>query len=213
MFHDVEQNTDEWFLLRAGKLTSSNLATVMANYPKAFGDPAKKLAVTIALEQITGKPSGDNYTNEHMDRGHEQEPIARLKYEEEHFCKVSNGGFFDKGFMGCSPDGLVGDVGVIEIKSAIPSAHYARVKRQDLDPTYKWQCIANLAFTERSWLDFISYCPDFPEGRELFVYRIHKGQYPTEEGRIEARVEDFEALVEATKHNILNNEYSLVGAA
>ena len=77
-FYDVEQNTDAWLQLRAGKLTSSNLGKVMANYGKAFGDPAKKLAVQIAIEQITGKPQESGYSNDHMDRGHEQEPIARI---------------------------------------------------------------------------------------------------------------------------------------
>ena len=56
MHHNIDQNTDDWLDLRAGHLTGSNIAKVMANYGKAFGDPAKKLAVDIALEQITGKP-------------------------------------------------------------------------------------------------------------------------------------------------------------
>ena len=92
-FHDVDQNTDEWFAMRAGLLTSSKLGTIMANYGKAFGEPAKKYAVNIAIEQITSKPIASSYSNEHMERGHEQEPIARMLYEEETFSEVSNGGF------------------------------------------------------------------------------------------------------------------------
>ncbi len=207
MFHNVQQNSEEWFVLRAGKLTSSNLSKVMANLGKAFGEPAKQLAVNIALEQITGKPAGESYSNHHMERGHEQEPMARLAYEEDQFCTVANGGFFDFGFQGCSPDGLVGDIGVIEIKSAIPSVHYARVKRQALDPQYKWQCIANLYLTGRDWLDFISFCPDFPEEKRLFIHRIHKGQFDKAFADIEARVEDFQTLVTFTKETILESEY------
>lgn len=76
-FIDVEQNSNEWFELRAGKLTSSKLGIVMANYGKALGEPAKKYAVNIAIEQITGEPIASTFTNAHMERGHEQEPIAR----------------------------------------------------------------------------------------------------------------------------------------
>ena len=77
MFHDVEQNTDEWLQLRAGKLTGSSVGSVMANFGKAFGDPAKRLAVNIAVEQLRKEPLISDYTNEHMDRGHAEEPIAR----------------------------------------------------------------------------------------------------------------------------------------
>ena len=101
-YHDIEQNSDEWYQMRAGKLTSSNLAKVMANYGKAFGEPAKKYAVTIAVEQITGKPISSDYQNEHMQRGHEQEPIARELYEQETFSTVYNGGFFCSDSIGCS---------------------------------------------------------------------------------------------------------------
>ena len=155
-FHDVEQNTDEWFAMRGGRLTSSKLAVIMANYGKTFGEPAKRYAVNIAIEQITGNPIASTYSNEHMERGHEQEPIARMLYEEDTFCTVTNGGFFCDDFIGCSPDGLVGDPGAIEIKSVIAPVHYASIKRQNVDPAYKWQCVGNLKFTGRDWLDFIS---------------------------------------------------------
>jgi hypothetical protein len=122
-FYDVAQNEDEWFALRAGRLTSSKLGTIMANYGKAFGEPAKKYAVNIAIEQITGKPIASTYTNEHMERGHEQEPVARMLYEEENFTEITNGGFFGSEFIGCSPDGLEGNNGVIEIKSVIAPVH------------------------------------------------------------------------------------------
>ena len=208
-YHDVEQNTEEWFQLRAGKLTSSSLASVMANYGKAFGDPAKKLAVNIALEQVTGKHTESTYTNEHMERGHEEEPLAKALYEEENFCEVVNGGFFDCGFFGFSPDGLVGDDGLIEIKSAIPAAHFSRVKRQALDPTYKWQCIANLKESGRDWLDFISYCGAFPPESRLYVFRLHRASCEDEFNQIDTRLEDFKQVVEDSKQIILNSNYRL----
>jgi len=202
-FIDIEQNTDEWFALRSGLLTSSKLGLVMANGSKAFADPAKKYAINIAIEQITGKPIPSAFTNDHMLRGHEQEPIARALYEQQTFTDVSNGGFFKSDFIGCSPDGLVSDSGVIEIKSVIASTHYANVKRNGIDPAYKWQCIGNLKFTGADWLDFVSYCADYPEGMQLFINRIYPADFVEEFAMLDRRILEFEKLVIETKNNIL----------
>jgi len=206
-FNDVEQNTDEWFAMRAGKLTSSKMGLVMANFGKAFGEPAKKYAVTIALEQITGIPASGGYSNEHMERGHEQEPIARMLYERENFCTVDNGGFFESDWIGCSPDGLVHDNGVIEIKSVVPSVHFASIKRQSFDPAYKWQLIANLKFPDRDYIDFISFCADFPEEKKLFVTRLNKDNFLDEFKMIDSRLAEFKKLISETKETILNSQY------
>jgi len=207
-FHDIDQNSDEWFALRGGKLTISKLPVVMANFGKTFGDPAKKYAVNIAIEQITGKPIQSSYQNEHMIRGQEQEPIARMLYEDETFCDVTNGGFFGSEFIGCSPDGLVGDEGVIEIKSVLAHVHYASIKRDSVDPAYRWQCIGNLYFTGRAWLDFVSYSAEFPQGNQLFVHRIFAHDLGKEYGMIDSRVSEFKELVDETKQAILNNRAS-----
>jgi len=208
-FYDIEQNSDIWFAKRAGKLTSSNLGKVMANFGKAFGEPAKKLAVQIAIEQITGQPISNDYSNAHMERGHEQEPIARMLYEEETFSTVSNGGFYGSDTLGCSPDGLVFDCGVIEIKSVIESVHYANVKRQNVDPAYRWQCIGNLKLTGRDWLDFVSYSANYPDDKQLFIYRLNKDDYSKEFQMIDDRVEQFLELVRTTKQSILESSYIL----
>lgn len=204
-FYDVEQNSTEWFDLRGGKLTSSKLPTIMANLGKAFGEPAKKYAVNVAIEQITGKPIPSDYSNAHMERGHEQEPIARALYEDMMFCQVSNGGFFDLGNIGCSPDGLVDDDGVIEIKSVIAHVHFASLKRNKVDPAYYWQCVGNLKFTGRKWLDFISYSAEFPESKQLFVHRIYASDLENEFKSIDERVSQFMELVESCKL-IINKE-------
>jgi len=206
-FHDIEQNTDEWLSMRGGRLTSSKLAVIMANYGKAFGEPAKKYAVNIAIEQITGNAIASTYSNEHMERGHEQEPIARMMYEGETFSVVENGGFFCTDFIGCSPDGLPSG-GVIEIKSVIASVHYSNIKRQGVDPAYRWQCIGNLKFTGRDWLDFVSYCSEFPLDKQLFVHRIKKEDLEKEFKMIDDRVAEFKELVQSSKKLILESSYS-----
>jgi len=205
-FIDVEQNTDEWLALRGGKLTSSKMGCVMANLGKAFGLPAKKYAVNIAIEQITGNPIASTFSNEHMERGHNEEPIARMLYEREMFCTVSNGGFFESDFIGCSPDGLVNDDGVIEIKSVIAPVHFDSIKRNTVDPSYKWQCIANLYFTGREWIDFVSFCADFPAGKQLFIHRMFRTEYTEEFEMIDERIEAFKDVVDKTRLTILNSK-------
>lgn len=202
MWVDIEQNTDIWLDKRASKVTGSAISKIMANYGKAFGEPAKKLAVDIAIEQITGKRIENNYTNEHMERGHEQEPIARALYESEYFCKVDNGGFYDNGDTGCSPDGLIMDDGLAEIKSVIPSVQYKTLTRGTYDPAYKWQLNFNLKESGREWIDYISFCANFPEGKKLIVYRMNAKEQAEEFEMMELRLSEFQALITQTKHNI-----------
>ena len=209
LHHNIEQNTDEWLALRAGKLTGSGFSKIMANYGKAFGEPAKKYAADIALEKITGAAIGQGYSNDHMERGHEQEPIARMKYEEEFFCEVDNGGFFESDWIGVSPDGLVLNDGVIEIKSVISSAHYNNIKRQSFDPAYRWQLVGNLKFTGREWIDFISFCADYPDDKKLYTFRLFKDDLSEEFNQMDDRIEQFKKLIETTKNNILDSKYYL----
>ena len=199
-WHDVEQNSEEWENLRLGKITSSSFNIIMANYGKAFGEPAKKYALKLALERIKNSKSEYNYSNAHMERGHEQEPIARMLYEDLYFTEVTNGGFFDCGFYGDSPDGLVDNDGVIEIKSVIDTTHYANIKRGSIDPSYKWQVIGHLDCTGREWCDFISYCADFPETSQLIVYRIYKKDVIEEIKMLSERRRLFNGLIE----NLIN---------
>lgn len=201
-FHDVAQNTDEWMALRLGKATCSNFACFMANDGAAFGEPAKKYALQIALEIDTGRKAEYSFSNEHTERGHEQEPIARMLYERENFVSVNNGGFFDCGDYGDSPDGLVGEDGVIEIKSVIAPTHYATLMRKSFDPAYRWQLVGHLDCTGRDWVDFISYCADFREDQQLIVNRLCRDDCETELKRLQARRAEFLDLVRKTLKNI-----------
>ena len=195
IFHDIPQNTDEWLALRCAKATASNNALFMANYGNAFGEPAKKYALQIALERINGEKIDNGFSNEHTERGHIQEPIALRLYEDVHYTQVSNGGFFDCGLYGDSPDGLIGDDGVLEIKSVIATTHYATLQRGSFDPAYKWQLVGHLDCTGRDWVDFASYCSDFPEGKQLIVYRTARKDVSSEIAMLRERRAQFLELV------------------
>ncbi|CAM6574167.1 YqaJ viral recombinase family protein [Escherichia coli] len=206
IWHDVEQNGEEWDTLRLGKATASNFGLIMANDGKAFGEPAKRYALQLALEQIKGCKSEFGFSNDHMERGHEQEPIARMLYEEMNFVDVDNGGFFDHETYGDSPDGLVGQDGLVEIKSVIAATHYSTLTRGSFDPAYRWQLVGHLDCSGRDWVDFISYCSDFPDGKQLIVYRLTAAECESEIVRLRARRKDFLELVADTKRRILELE-------
>jgi hypothetical protein len=201
-FYDVEQNTEAWLTLRLGKPTCSMFGTFMAHYGKPFGEPAKREALRIALERLTGRKAEHAFSNDHMERGHEQEPIAKMLYAEDHFADVQNGGFFDWGTHGDSPDGLVGTVGVIEVKSVLASTHYDTIQRGRFDPSYKWQLVGHIDCTGREWVDFISYCSDFPRDSQLFVSRLHRAECEAELRQLAERRAEFLALVDRIEHDI-----------
>jgi hypothetical protein len=201
-FHDVPQNTEAWEALRLGKATASNFGTFMANYGKPFGEPAERYALQVALERLTGQKAGVSFSNDHTERGHEQEPIARMLYEEETFSRVTNGGFFCCDTYGDSPDGLVGKVGAVEIKSVIAPVHYKTMMRGRFDPAYKWQLVGHLDCTGREWVDFISYCADFPRESQLSVHRLHREECEDELRMLAERREMFLSLVDEIERHI-----------
>lgn len=201
-WHDVEQNTEAWQALRLGKATASNFGCIMANDGAAFGEPAKKYALQLALEIATGRKAEFSFSTEHMERGHEQEPVARMLYEDAEFVDVTNGGFFDCGAYGDSPDGRVGDNGVIEIKSVTAAVHYANLKRRSFDPAYRWQLVGHVDCADCEWVDFISYCSEFPEASQLIVYRSTRDDFKEELKRLADRRAKFLELVQQTLASI-----------
>lgn len=196
-WHDVEQNSPEWEALRLGKATASSYSKFMANYGRAFGDPALRYALQIALERVTGNKSEFSFKSDDMERGHEQEPIARMLYEEQTFSDVTNGGFFDWGDWGDSPDGLIDHDGVLEIKCVIAPVHHATIRRGSFDPAYKWQIVGHLDATQREWVDFCSYCADYPEHKQLVVFRSYRRDMEEQISQLSARRAQFIELVRA----------------
>lgn len=202
VWHDVPQNTEVWQSLRLGKATASNFGCIMANDGAAFGEPAKKYALQLALELATGRKAEFSFSTDHMERGHEQEPVARMLYEDAEFVDVTNGGFFDCGDHGDSPDGLIQHDGVIEIKSVTAAVHYATLKRGSFDPAYRWQLVGHLDCTGRDWVDFVSYCSEFPEASQLIVYRSTRDDFKEELKRLQERRAKFLELVQTTLASI-----------
>lgn len=185
MWIDIEQNTEEWYGLRLGRITSSKFNVIMVNAfdtnkkfvaTRAFNPPAIKYAQKLALERFTGKRRTDNYTSKAMDDGHEFEPVAREAYEVEKLYEVTNGGFNELGWVGDSPDGNVGQKGCIEIKCVIADTQWERLKKGGIDTTYKWQIQGHIWVGSKVWCDYVSYCiaEEFVDNKRLYIQRVER---------------------------------------
>lgn len=198
MWIDVQQNTDEWFNLRLGRATSSNFDKIMANEGKAFGNPAIEYAQKLALETVTGVRDERGFKGKYFDDGHMIEPIAIRAYEVETFTEVTNGGFYalDDEF-GDSPDGNVGDLGCVEVKGVIANTQWKRIKKGGYDLSYKWQICGHIWISEKGWCDFISFCPEMPPNKQLYVFRVER-----DEEMILRLIERLELFILEVKKNI-----------
>lgn len=176
MWIDVQQNSDEWFALRLKKATSSNFGKIMANYGKAFGNPAIQYAQKLANEIVTGVRDERGFKGAYFDDGHEIEPIAIQAYEQSTFTEVTNGGFFSHERMGDSNDGNVGSKGCVEVKGVIQNTQWERLKKGGFDTAYKWQIQGHLWLGDKEWCDFISYCPEMPENKRLYTFRVYRDE-------------------------------------
>lgn len=210
MWHNVTQNSEypceccgkTWMELREGRITGTSISSIMAHYGKEFGDPAEKLALDIAIVELGGSSTPNNYKNSHMERGNTDEPIARKLYENMFFCEVKNGGFFGKGRIGCSPDGLLYANGLIEIKSQQNSVHHKLLESGGYPSQYKWQLIHNLKVSEKDYIVFISYCSTYVPDKKIYTYEIFKDDVKTEFEQIDSRIEKFNKLIDFKKETI-----------
>lgn len=153
----MEQRSPEWHSVRLGRITGSRFAAVMST-----GKTRDDLIRDLAWERFTGRPV-ETYQNAAMLRGVELEPEARDWYSFARDVAVREFGFIvhpEHDFIGISPDGLVGDDGLIEIKCPGHRAHMDVVAQRKVPSQYRWQVQGQLWVTGRRWLDFVSYHPD-----------------------------------------------------
>ena len=170
-FANLDQRSDEWYALRRGMLTASAVGTLITPTLRvASNDTSRGLIATLAAERITGW-TDPTFVSDDMWRGIEHEPIARAKYAE-HLSPVTEVGFMIRTIDGChlgySPDGLVGDDGLIEIKCPRAKSHVQTIVRDNVPSQYIAQLQAALLVTGRDWIDYVSFCAGLP----LYVKRM-----------------------------------------
>jgi putative phage-type endonuclease len=171
----MDQGTDEWFAVRAGKVTASRVADVIATTKTGYSASRANYEAQLICEILTGKPA-ESYTNAAMQWGTETEPLARAQYE------LKTGEMVDQiGFVvhpeieqaGASPDGLVGAEGLIEIKCPNTATHLDTLLSQEVPSKYVTQMTWQMLCTGRKWCDFVSYDPRLPDNLQLFIKRVN----------------------------------------
>jgi putative phage-type endonuclease len=187
----MEQRTDEWFQARLGKVTASKVSDVMAKTKSGYSASRENYMAQLVVERMTNTQSVI-FTNPSMDWGIQQEPFARAAYEIKQGVVVEEVGFIDHPLIksaGASPDGLVGDDGLVEIKCPNTATHIETLLTQTVSAKYYAQMQWQMACTNRDWCDFVSFDPRMPEGAQLFITRVQRDPESIKE--MEAEVKKF----------------------
>lgn len=169
---DCEQGTPEWFACRMGIPTASEFDTVMAK-GKGGGESKTRRTYMLKLigERLTGEPAY-SYSNDHMERGKVMEAEARNWYQFHTDADLRQVGFIRGSTAGCSPDSLIGSVGMVEIKTKLAHLQLDLLLSGELPSEHKAQVQGQLWVAEREWVDFVSYWPKLPP----FMKRIYRDE-------------------------------------
>ena len=187
---DLMQGTDEWHDQRRGIVTASVVGRLLTTTGKvANNDTSRTTTAQLVAERITGW-TDPVYVSDDMLRGHDDEPRAVAAYEAHTGSSVETVGFMvrdDWGFqIGYSPDGLVGDDGLIEVKSRRAKKQLQTILEDDVPAENMAQLQCGLLVSGRAWIDYVSFCGGMP----LYVKRVLPD--PKWFEAVEQAVEDFE---------------------
>lgn len=198
IYYDILQGSQEWIDIRIGKITGSIVKRIMGG---RGGD--KTLMNELIAEKIAGEPK-QHYMNPCMERGLELEPRAISNYELDTGYDVTRVGCIELFGLYCSPDGLVGDDGIIEIKC--PDSHnFIKWALDEKIPTeHRHQVVFNLWISGRDWLDFIVFDPRL-KGFEMQVKRVYKKDLETEIKEMSEKVLGFKKDLEKCENSFKMN--------
>jgi putative phage-type endonuclease len=184
----VEQRSSEWFAARAGKLTASRIADATARIKSGWGASRDNLMATLICERLTGKPAESFIA---MQWGIDHEAEARSAYEFELGVTVQEVGFVDHpsiDMSGASPDGFVGDDGLLELKCPETKGHIEVLLSKKIPEKYCKQMQWQMSCTGRKWCDFATYDPRMPQELQLWIFRVMRDQKMIDELEREARL-------------------------
>lgn len=178
---ELEQGTEEWVMARVGKVTASRCADATATSQRGEAAARRDYRAELISEILTGLPYPRFVTRE-MQWGLAQEPYARAAYELSRDVLVDTAGFVlhpdeerFRGRFGCSPDGYVGENGMVQFKCPTTATHLAWILGGRIPLEHMPQLLAELACNpEREWIEFVSFDPRMPEHLQLFVCRFFR---------------------------------------
>lgn len=172
--HDVVQRSPEWYSVRLGRLTASRAGDMLATTKSGRSTSRKNLLMQLVLERVTGQSQEISWQSQAMKDGIEREPAAVERYQRMTGRTVTPVGFcaHDTLKAGCSPDGFVGDDGLLSIKSPIAATHWQYLKSGVIPDDYLKQITHEMWITERTWCDWFSFQPTFPAHLQTKLVRV-----------------------------------------
>jgi putative phage-type endonuclease len=175
IIRNIEQGSDEWLKLRLGVATASNFDKIITTTGKE-SESLKKYALQLATELMLETPE-PSFKNDVMARGNELESLARDAYQEQTFNVVEQITMFksDCGNFGYSPDGIVGDGGLVEIKCPLAITHFKYLLDNKMPTDYWQQVQGGLWVSQRKWIDFVSFNSYFKD-KKLFIVRVERDE-------------------------------------
>ena len=178
MIEMMDQGTEEWFTIRIGKVTASRVADVIAKTKTGYSASRDNYMAQLVCERLTGQ-KGESFTNAAMQHGTETEPLARAAYEALQDVLVDEVGFVPHPTIemaGASPDGMVGEDGLIEIKCPNTATHIDTLLSESVPSKYFTQMQFQLSCTGRKYCDFVSFDNRLPSELQLFVKRVPRDE-------------------------------------
>jgi len=175
MSEEIIQGSPEWFAQRLGKATASRIKDIVAKTKTGYSTSRDKYLTQLLLERLTGTVA-ESYSDAAMAWGNDTEPFARAAYEANKGVMVDQVAFINHPTIemaGASPDGLVGDDGLVEIKCPMSHTHLESLLG-GLDDQYKVQVQWQMACTGRKWTDLCSFDPRFPAELQLVIKRFER---------------------------------------
>lgn len=193
---NCDQRSPEWYACRAGIPTASEFHTLLAKGRDGGASKTRRTyMLKLAGERLTGEPA-ESYESPAMVRGREMEAEAREFYCFTREADLTSVGFIRSGQKGCSPDALIGDKGILEIKTAAPHVLIELLEKDGFPPEHRAQCQGALWVTGREWIDLIVYWPKLPP----LVKRGWRDEAYIRD--LEKAVDDFNGELEATVERI-----------
>jgi putative phage-type endonuclease len=194
---EIIQGSDAWFAQRLGKVTASRISDIIAKIKTGVSASRGNYLAQLVAERLTGQ-TADSFKSGAMQHGTETEPQARMAYEAETGLMVSEVAMIEHptiAMSGASPDGLVGEDGLVEIKCPNTSTHIATLLADKAPSGYIPQMQWQMACTGRQWVDFVSFDPRMPEDMQLFIKRVPRdnaliAEYEAEVVKFLAEVQD-----------------------
>lgn len=203
----ITQGTPEWHQMRVGKVTASRVSDVIARTKTGYGASRANYMAELIAERLTGVPA-EKFTNAAMAWGVENETHARGEYAIKNGVIVDEVAFINHPLIpmsGASPDGLIGEIGLVEIKCPNTSTHIDTLLGGKVPEKYHTQMMWQMACTGRQWCDFVSFDPRLPKEMQLFVRTVERDAAMI--SILEEQVEEFIAELDA-KVNDLRSKYS-----